>query len=45
MLATQNASSIAVGGAAVTFRCIKPGDADLRRLNYRPIPDIVIENH
>lgn len=44
MLATQNASSIAVDGAAVTFRCLKPGEPDLRRLKYRPIPDVVIEN-
>ncbi len=31
-------------GATVTFRCLLPGDPELRRPNLKPAPNIVIEN-
>lgn len=31
------------GTAVVTFRCLRHGDPDLQRPNYRPTPDIVVE--
>lgn len=32
------------GTAEVTFRCLKPGDAELRRPPVAPSPNIIIEN-
>jgi hypothetical protein len=44
MVTDQNASSLGIGAAAVTFRCLAPGEPGLQRPNYRPAPNVVIEN-
>jgi hypothetical protein len=40
----DSAPTLGSGAAGVTFRCLAPGDPELRRPNYRPGPNVVIEN-
>jgi hypothetical protein len=40
----QPSATLGSGTYSIIFRCYTAGDPDLRRPNYRPSPNIVIEN-
>jgi hypothetical protein len=42
-MAEQAAVPAGGPGYSVTFRCLEPDDAELRRPNFQPAPNFVIE--